>query len=76
MPIADRIRKARSKLELSQADAARQWGINVRTIQNWEIGRSEPRGFARAQLEKLLAGILGSAQTAQPGRSRKTAPDR
>ena len=67
MRIANRLQAAREKLEISQEDAAEKWGLNLRTLQNWECGRNEPRGFARAQLDKLLDGILGPAQ---PKRSR------
>lgn len=59
MSIAKRIKAAREKLTLSQSEAAARWGVNVRTLQDWELGRNEPRGFARTQLEKLLAEILG-----------------
>lgn len=58
MSIADRIKAAREKLGLTQEQAAPQWGVNVRTLQGWERGQHEPRGFARTQLEKLLATIL------------------
>lgn len=58
MPIADRLKKARSKLGLTQESAATQWGVNIRTLQDWERGHHEPRGFARTQFEKLLAEIL------------------
>jgi DNA-binding transcriptional regulator YiaG len=60
MSIANRIEKARAKLELTQAEAAAQWGVNVRTLEGWESGRHEPSGFARSQLEKLLTEILGA----------------
>ncbi len=61
MSIAKRIKAAREKLAVSQSEAAAQWGVNVRTLQDWELGRNEPRGFARTQLEKLLADIIGGA---------------
>lgn len=66
MSIANRIQLARKKASLSQSEAADKWGVSVRTLQNWEIGRNEPRGLARTQLEKLLSEILGKAS----GRSR------
>ena len=59
MSIAKRIKAAREILAVSQSEAAAQWGVNVRTLQDWELGRNEPRGFARTQLEKLLADIIG-----------------
>lgn len=66
MSIAKRIQKARSALDITQQEAARVWGISVRTLEAWEAGRHEPRGFARVQLNKLLSDILGDAR----GRNR------
>ncbi len=59
MSIAERLQKAREKLDLTQEAAAPRWGVNLRTLQGWERGQHEPRGFARTQLEKLLTDILG-----------------
>jgi len=64
MSIAKRIRSARAKIGMSQSEAASSWGLPLRTLQNWEIGRNEPRGFARTQLDQLLAGILGDTPAA------------
>lgn len=58
--LGQRIKQARALLGISQSEAAERWGVNVRTLQDWEIERRTPRGFARAQLEKLLAGILAA----------------
>lgn len=66
MSLAQRIAAARKKLGISQSEAAQKWGLSVRTLQNWEIGHRQPRGFARGQLDKLLAEIL-----AQDGSSPK-----
>ncbi|HEY4247822.1 MAG TPA: hypothetical protein VGM64_13285 [Lacunisphaera sp.] len=59
MSLSNRIQSARNKLGLSQSEASKTWGINLHTLQGWEIGRHEPRGFARTQLEKLLTEVLG-----------------
>ncbi|MCW5547859.1 MAG: hypothetical protein KIT44_02755 [Opitutaceae bacterium] len=70
--LSKRIEDARRILNLSQPEAAKEWGVNVRTLQDWELGRNAPRGFARAQLEKLLAEILGPA--AATGKKPPRAP--
>lgn len=62
MQIADRINAVRTRLGLTQQEASEKWGINLRTLQNWECGRNEPRGFALAQLEKLLSDIESRAK--------------
>ncbi len=63
MSLGKRIFKARTKLGLNQAEAAKEWGINFRTLQNWEIDHRTPSGFTLKQLQKLLDEILGSAPT-------------
>ncbi|MCC6697362.1 MAG: helix-turn-helix domain-containing protein [Candidatus Hydrogenedentes bacterium] len=58
------IRGIRERLDLSQAQFALLIGISVSTLQNWEQGRREPEGPARALLrvadrnpEVLLAAL-------------------
>jgi putative transcriptional regulator len=48
------VRAIREAAAVSQAEFARLIGINVRTLQNWEQGRSRPTGAARALL-KIVA---------------------
>jgi ribosome-binding protein aMBF1 (putative translation factor) len=64
---ARRLKRARQAAGLSQSEAAAKWGAKLRTLQDWELGRNEPRGFARTQLEKLLSEILGET----PPRKRR-----
>lgn len=40
--------------KLTQKEAAQKLGVSLRTLQNWEIGRNEPRGFAKAALLQRL----------------------
>jgi putative transcriptional regulator len=47
--------EARLKLSLSQADVAAMIGVSVRTFQDWEQGRREPRGAAKALLKVTVA---------------------
>jgi len=44
------IKEIRSKLKVSQTDFALMLGVSSRTLQNWEQGRREPEGPARALL--------------------------
>jgi putative transcriptional regulator len=46
----DDVRKIRQKLKKSQSEFARMIGVSVATLQNWEQGRREPKGPARALL--------------------------
>lgn len=42
--------QVRRKLGLSQSKFAATFGISLRTVQEWEQGRAEPKGPARALL--------------------------
>jgi len=44
------VRRIRAKLHKSQAEFARMIGVSVNTLQNWEQGRRQPLGPARALL--------------------------
>jgi len=44
------VRSIREKLHKSQSEFARMIGVSTATLQNWEQGRREPRGPARALL--------------------------
>ena len=53
-----KLKAARAKLALSQSQAAKAWGIPVRTLQEWEQDGSTPRGLALTAINNLLDGIL------------------
>ncbi len=44
------VRQIREKLKKSQSEFARMIGVSVSTLQNWEQGRRQPEGPARALL--------------------------
>lgn len=44
------VRKIRAKLHKSQSEFAQMIGVSVATLQNWEQGRRQPEGPARALL--------------------------
>lgn len=47
--------QARLKLKLSQAEFAKMLGVSVRTLQDWEQGRRQPSGAAKALLKVAVA---------------------
>ncbi|WP_077440464.1 helix-turn-helix domain-containing protein [Rhodanobacter sp. C01] len=47
--------EARLKHGLSQLDFAVMIGVSVRTLQDWEKGRREPSGAAKALLKVAVA---------------------
>jgi putative transcriptional regulator len=63
----DDIREIRDKLDKSQTEFARMIGVSVSTLQNWEQGRRQPEGPARALLvvaskaPKVVAKALAAA---------------
>ena len=44
------VRQIREKLHKSQSEFARMIGVSISTLQNWEQGRRQPEGPARALL--------------------------
>lgn len=44
------VRAIRAKLHKSQSEFARMIGVSISTLQNWEQGRRQPHGPARALL--------------------------
>lgn len=68
------VRAIREKLHKSQSEFAQMIGVSVSTLQNWEQGRREPEGPARALLvvaskaPQTVAKALASA-------ARRGAPD-
>ena len=60
------IKRVRHSLNVSQATFSRMIGVSVDTLQNWEQGRREPEGPARALLtvaaknpQAVLAALNG-----------------
>lgn len=45
------VKEIRATFELSQTEFASLLGISVKTLQNWEQGRRQPRGAARVLLQ-------------------------
>lgn len=47
-PVA--VKAIRAKSGLSQSEFARRYGFSVRTLQDWELGRTQPPSAVRAYL--------------------------
>jgi DNA-binding XRE family transcriptional regulator len=65
--LGTRIRRARERARLTQAQLAEQVGVDRKTIDNWENNRSRPRSRLAA-LEEVLGGhgFAGDGQDPQP----------
>lgn len=66
LPNADDVAKIRHSMGLSQSNFAALLGVSVGTLRNWEHGRRQPQGSARALLrvaqvepEALRHAIVG-----------------
>lgn len=46
-------KRVRAATQLTQADFAAKLGVPVETVRNWEQGKREPRGPARALLKVI-----------------------
>ena len=60
------VKRIRSKLRVSQSQFAMMLGVSKSTLQNWEQGRREPEGPARALLrvvEKNPKAVLEALQS-------------
>jgi putative transcriptional regulator len=70
---AEDVREIRSKLGKSQSEFALMIGVSVSTLQNWEQGRRQPEGPARALLKVAsvnpgaVAAALDPSQAPHPG---------
>ena len=58
--LANKLKMAREKLGLSQAQAAQAWGIPKPTLIKWENDQRTPTGFSLTQLNAMLDGILAA----------------
>jgi putative transcriptional regulator len=50
IPEAINTARIRKKIQMSQSQFAKYFGVSVRTVQEWEQGRAVPSGAARAFL--------------------------
>ena len=68
MNIAQKLKKTRTLLGLSQSTAAERWGISIKTLQAWEQKYRAPRGLALAHLEMILEKACVQAPRAKTAR--------
>lgn len=59
------IKRARERLRLSQKELAARIGVNVKTVDNWENGRTSPKSSLGA-LEEALGVTLGEPASDPP----------
>ena len=52
---AAKLKKWRERRGLSQSQAATELGVNLDTLQNWEIARTMPRGIGLSALLAMIA---------------------
>lgn len=66
LPLGTRIKRARERLHMTQSQLASAVGVNVKSVDNWEAGRTTPRNRLGA-LEEVLGISLGEEPAAAPG---------
>jgi len=69
--LARKLQAARSKLGLSQSQAAEAWGIPVRTLQEWEQDGATPRGLALTAINQMLDRILAPEPAKKAPRKKR-----
>lgn len=57
-PIGMRIKRARERLRITQAQLGEKLGVSQKTVDNWENGRTYPRSSIGA-LEDVLGASIG-----------------
>jgi putative transcriptional regulator len=68
---AEDVKAIRSKLDKSQSEFALMIGVSVSTLQNWEQGRRQPEGPARALLKVASVNPEAVAAALDPGRAAR-----
>lgn len=63
------VKAIRAKLNKSQSEFALMIGVSVSTLQNWEQGRRQPEGPARALLKVASENPAAVAAALDPGRA-------
>jgi DNA-binding transcriptional regulator YiaG len=61
--LAEQLRRVRSLLGLTQAEAAERLCVHAVTLARWETGATQPRGLARKYVEEWLCRIEGEHGT-------------
>jgi len=51
----DALKAWRTANKLSQSQAAERLGVPLKTLQNWEIARTKPQGFACTAIAKIIS---------------------
>lgn len=57
-PTADRIKEARRSLRLTQEQFAREVGVGVRSVPDWESGKHRPRIGALRRISEVTGVSL------------------
>ena len=70
--LAERVRGARSRMELTQAQFAERMAVTPLTVHRWETGQSRPRSLALDRLRELEEAV---AAEEAGGRSAPHAPE-
>jgi putative transcriptional regulator len=68
---AEDVKAIRAKLDKSQSEFALMIGVSVSTLQNWEQGRRQPEGPARALLKVASVNPQAVAAALDPGQAPK-----
>ena len=65
--LAERVRAARSRMRLTQADFAERMAVTPLTVHRWETGQSRPRALALDRLRALEESVAPRGADARAG---------
>ncbi|HEX7184493.1 MAG TPA: NadS family protein [Thermoanaerobaculia bacterium] len=69
---AEDVKAIRAKLNKSQSEFALMIGVSVSTLQNWEQGRRQPEGPARALLKVASVNPAAVAAALDPSHAHES----
>lgn len=74
--IGTRIKRARERLRWTQRNLADAVGVNVKSVDNWENGRTSPRSAIGALEDVLGVSLSDGIEAQRPSLSAEEAIDR
>jgi len=79
LPTAQRARRLRKSLDMTQTEFSQWLGVSVNTVRNWEQGKRGPSGPAAALLglvevipDEIAKALKNSSSSAQANASSET----
>ncbi len=70
----ERLKRARIRNAMTQAELGEKVGVSQATVSQWEIGRSVPERYQKDELKKILGGWTADKPTDESNEEAENAP--